>query len=78
MWKFWVIAFLWNGVSFYFSWQLRVLGLSYDRVGRVSAIFYLDSVLALLIDTLWLEVDFSRMQVVGLSIIFFSFLVMIL
>lgn len=66
-----------GGLSNYVSWQLKVIGFGYDRVTRVSPLFYLESALALVLDILVFHVEFAMLQVIGLSIIILSFCVII-
>jgi len=74
---FWLIAMVCNGFSGYICWQLKTVAYSNDRVSRVSTIMYLESAISLLFDLLVFNVHFTTMQIVGLSIIIGSFLVMI-
>ena len=74
---FLLIACFCNGVSMYFSWVLKSVGFTYDRVTRVSPLFYLESAIALCMDITVFKVHFAKLQILGLAIIIGSFCVII-
>ena len=59
------------------AWHLKILAFKYDRVSRVSPIFYLESAFSLFIDIIVFHVEFSALQVVGLVLVIGVFLVII-
>ena len=73
-----LLTFVGLGLSGYICWQLKVIGYQYDRVTRVSPLFYMESALALVIDITIFKVEFAGMQIGGLIIIICSFAVIIL
>lgn len=56
---FWLLICGALGVSSFFSWVLKMVAFSNDRVSRVSPIFYLESVFSLMFDYFIFHVDFG-------------------
>ena len=74
----WLISCVVSGISYLISWIFKVVGYKYDRVTRVSPIFYMESGLALIVDIAVFKVYFTTTQIIGLAIIIICFLTIIL
>jgi len=51
------------------AWHLKILAYRYDKVSRVSPIFYLESAIALAVDIAIFKVKFSVLQIIGLALV---------
>ena len=69
----WLISCIVSGTSYLVSWIFKILGYRYDRVTRVSPIFYMESGLSLIVDIAVFKVYFSATQIIGLAIIIICF-----
>lgn len=55
------------------AWIFKVNAFKYDRVSRVTPIFYLESVFGLIIDYVALNTSFDLLQLSGLLLVFTMF-----
>lgn len=55
------------------AWLLKVLAFKNDRASRVSPIFYLESVFALLLDNFVFDISFGYVPLLGILLVFAMF-----
>ena len=58
------------------AWQLKVLAFKYERVSRISPVFYLDSAIALVLDIALFDATYTALQIVGLALVICMFAAM--
>ena len=63
------MALVSNGLAYICAWQIKMLAYKYDNVSRVAPIFYVESVIALLIDIIFFDESFTVLQIVGLVLV---------
>jgi len=62
-----------SGISGTLSISLKILAFKYDKVSRVSPIFYLESVFGLFLDYFCFGIAFGALQFTGICLIFCMF-----
>eukprot|EP00351_Strombidinopsis_sp_SopsisLIS2011_P000472 CAMPEP_0116880698 /NCGR_PEP_ID=MMETSP0463-20121206/12638_1 /TAXON_ID=181622 /ORGANISM="Strombidinopsis sp, Strain SopsisLIS2011" /LENGTH=120 /DNA_ID=CAMNT_0004531559 /DNA_START=654 /DNA_END=1016 /DNA_ORIENTATION=- len=80
-------TFIWRDTSIYvwllvlaagfcqvLCWHLKLMGYRYDKVSRLSPIFYLESAYSFLYDLLIYNVDFSSYAIAGIALILVFFI----
>ena len=77
-WVFWVLQVPLNGICSYLAFQLKIRAYKYDKVARVSTLFYFESIIALCIDLLIFQLDFTLVQACGICLIVAMFIFIIL
>ena len=70
---FWVVATLVTGIASTLAWILKMIAFKYDRVSKLSPIFYVESVFGLLLDYFVFQVEFSAVQLLGILLVFSMF-----
>jgi len=70
---FWVLATFVQGLSGTLSILLKILAFKFDKVSRVSPIFYLESVFGLFLDYFCFEIAFGGLQLAGIFLVFSMF-----
>ena len=76
-WIFLLLTLICQGISSLLAWSLKVLAYKYDRVSRVSPVFYLESAFALILDLILFDATFTGLQIIGLALVIgvFAFII---
>ena len=76
-WLFLLLTLICQGIASLLAWSLKVLAYKYDRVSRVSPVFYLESAFALILDLILFDASFSGLQIIGLALVIgvFAFII---
>ena len=70
---FWIVATLLTGIVSTLAWILKMVAFKYDKVHRITPIFYIESVFGLLLDYFVFNVNFSVTQLGGILLVFTMF-----